>query len=678
MKSICKKKVFVSVGVAFLSLLIVGVIAYSHDSSLLRSLFGLGYYRTVHVEEFTSPQDWKTCDITPKTVITKNESNYDIAVRLSLEEFWKGADGETDLPLVKDGVTLADIHFQNQNDWELTDGYYYYKNDLAPGESTNSLLEAVQLSCDANMTPGDNICTETATGTECVAPENPYSGATYHLKVTVETIQAEGKDEWLPSEEGTIYGEIKEKAEENGVDTNVAFDTPATNSSGNGNGVNIHKGTEGDRFPIMYYRGQVEDNNVIWGGFCWKILRTTETGGTKLFYNGLVKNNQCSNEVTGTLKDNSLYDRPVAGEDLLLYRYPYNDINREGVDEYDSPLGYGGYMFDDLQLPEAWRHDDMYRLGDTIYVSRGIEYGEDRKYHLMNPQQITVAVEGEDDDGYILTNVNRIVEDGYYYACIPVTATQCDRAAYSVAPPFYSQYGKSGGLGHFVMVDGDLLPDLRRKIAGSNQFDSVAKIAIEAWYEENIKNRPFEKDLEDTVFCNDRSLTDWPLKGQEYPLIRGFIPEEGGRNIIPFESGVRMFRTHTVSYNCANSDDRFTVSEANGNGKLKYPIALMTGDEMVAAGVFSGKLEYDSSVPEFTGPYPFGLKYWGFSMTPLYKIGMGSGGNGMAIYFGNMEEYNRAGPIEFGEIIRPSLSLKHGTKFVEGGEGTLENPYVVE
>ncbi len=34
-------------------------------------------------------------------------------------------------------------------------------------------------------------------------------------------------------------------------------------------------------------------NNVIFGNQCWKIVRTTDTGGVKLIYNGEVENNQC-------------------------------------------------------------------------------------------------------------------------------------------------------------------------------------------------------------------------------------------------------------------------------------------------------------------------------------------------------------------------------------------------
>ena len=38
---------------------------------------------------------------------------------------------------------------------------------------------------------------------------------------------------------------------------------------------------------VYYYKGNVQNNNVLFGGFCWKIVRTTETGGVKIVYNGI-------------------------------------------------------------------------------------------------------------------------------------------------------------------------------------------------------------------------------------------------------------------------------------------------------------------------------------------------------------------------------------------------------
>ena len=46
--------------------------------------------------------------------------------------------------------------------------------------------------------------------------------------------------------------------------------------------------------PVYYYRGNV-DNRVIFANKCWRIIRTTETGGVKLIYDGVPSNGQCNN-----------------------------------------------------------------------------------------------------------------------------------------------------------------------------------------------------------------------------------------------------------------------------------------------------------------------------------------------------------------------------------------------
>lgn len=54
----------------------------------------------------------------------------------------------------------------------------------------------------------------------------------------------------------------------------------------------IKEGTKG----IYYWKSSnavASSSNVIFGGFCWKIIRTTDTGGVKLLYNGIPNNNTC-------------------------------------------------------------------------------------------------------------------------------------------------------------------------------------------------------------------------------------------------------------------------------------------------------------------------------------------------------------------------------------------------
>ena len=187
-----RRSIFVFLS-ALVLLTIGGTIAFNNNISTMNNKFGLAYYQTENTEKFTSPDDWKTCDEVPKEAIATNKSTMDIKVRVGYIEYWRNHDDTDNLPLVRDNTRLAVINFQNANDWEDgNDGWYYWKGTLAPGESTNSYFKSVTYNCEANMSL-DVVCTKTATGTECVNPENPYDGAKYHLDITIQTSQEDGE-----------------------------------------------------------------------------------------------------------------------------------------------------------------------------------------------------------------------------------------------------------------------------------------------------------------------------------------------------------------------------------------------------------------------------------------------------------------------------------------------------
>lgn len=191
MKNILKKKRALIAILALIAVgLVAGTIAYNNDRSIFTNIFGVSDFKTEFIETFDSPDNWQPCDEIPKTVIAKNNSGVRVNVRLSYEEFWKAKNGGS-LPLTRNGVKLAIINFQNEDDWELrSDGWYYFKAGLAPGESTNSLFKSVKLDCSADF-GGENICTETETGITCQKEADEYADAEYHLKITVQMIAGE-------------------------------------------------------------------------------------------------------------------------------------------------------------------------------------------------------------------------------------------------------------------------------------------------------------------------------------------------------------------------------------------------------------------------------------------------------------------------------------------------------
>lgn len=68
----------------------------------------------------------------------------------------------------------------------------------------------------------------------------------------------------------------------------------------------MRSGTQSTQYPIYYYRGEMQNNNLVFANFCWKIVRTTETGGIKIIYNGKATNNICQNSGSSSIVSNSV------------------------------------------------------------------------------------------------------------------------------------------------------------------------------------------------------------------------------------------------------------------------------------------------------------------------------------------------------------------------------------
>ena len=74
------------------------------------------------------------------------------------------------------------------------------------------------------------------------------------------------------------------------VSSSTGINFGEISSDTNGKGIYMRAGTENDAHPIVYYRGNIDNNNVSFNNKCWKAVITTDTGGVKLIYNGEAKN----------------------------------------------------------------------------------------------------------------------------------------------------------------------------------------------------------------------------------------------------------------------------------------------------------------------------------------------------------------------------------------------------
>ncbi len=140
----------------------------------------------------------------------------------------------------------------------------------------------------------------------------------------------------------------------NGIDfSEVSSDT-------NGKGIYMIGSTKDDKYPIIYYRGNISNNHIIYAGYCWEIIRTTDTGGIKLEYAGVPNNNKCYNEkealAIGKSEFNNSNDAPKYG---WMYDSGNGDVN--GTDS--SAKKYLDNWFKENML------DHVKELEDTVWCN---------------------------------------------------------------------------------------------------------------------------------------------------------------------------------------------------------------------------------------------------------------------------------------------------------------------
>lgn len=384
------------------------------------------------------------------------------------------------------------------------------------------------------------------------------------------------------------------------ANTNQTIDFSIEPSDTNGNGINILEGTENDEHPIYFYRGfdtkgkhVVSNNNVLFGGFCWKIVRTTDTGGTKIIYNGTPTNdNKCTN-TTGTATQLSATSK---------------------FNSSDNSPAYVGYMYGTVY---------QYYWG---VATSGSLFGNSFTYS---------------GGTYTLTNTQDTKDNTHHYSCNNTEGT-CSTIRYY----YYNDY-------YIELTNGKSVSDAIEEMQ-TNTTDSTIKTAIDNWYEANLAS--YEEYLEDTVWCNDRSMNTqtngWKENGslKEYMYYGAY-----GRNA----------QTYKPSVTCSNKNDAFTVSNTTkGNGDLKHPIALLTADELTMAG--SGEKGYSDKSYLNTNEYSWSLSpcYFYVYYAQGFRLNSGSG---------YLSSYNTNS--SFG--VRPSVSLAPGTSILSG-DGSANSPFKVE
>ena len=208
-----------------------------------------------------------------------------------------------------------------------------------------------------------------------------------------------------------------------------------------------------------------------------------------------------------------------------------------------------------------------------------------------------------------------------------------------------------------------------------NTTSSAVKTVVDNWYKNNLLSS-YDKYISKTaIYCNDRAISSDSAKDVNGAIaykgaIYGRLEDANGRPSYRCgtkKNGSLFETTQAVA-------DKFSSSTASGgNGQLKYPIALITLDEAVFAGV--DPTTGSTTIWTYTnsnGDSIVGEKAW-WTLTPMY---FNQGANHFMLYGSKYPGRSMGTRVTTERLVRPVISLKYCVQY-SSGDGSSSNPYTV-
>ena len=364
-----------------------------------------------------------------------------------------------------------------------------------------------------------------------------------------------------------------------------------------------------------YYRGSIASNYVKFGGYYWRVIRVNGDGTVRLIYDG--KNPHANNETSS--------DR---------------QIGTQAFNSYINDNTYVGYMYAN---PDDFIETNSEK---TTFNYRGLS--STAKYYFSKTYVLDKNSRSYKLSGNIIQGIIAPDKIGYYTCFSTDKNATCQRLFYT------KKYNNSTEM----TVGGVGFGTTSKEQSQSKDVNSTIKTYLDKWYQNNLNNYT-EKLSKDTIFCNNRSISNKQS---------GIYTNEGF-GMHPTIYGYERY------YNYANQgklgptlscpkNDSFSISTTKGNGKLTYPVGLITMDEVNMAGGVNGsanKLYYLYSGNDYWTISPSIFNDW-FVAREVYVSSSGK--------FEHSDALNSLG-------VRPVINIDP-SKIEFSGNGTMFDPYVIE
>ena len=373
---------------------------------------------------------------------------------------------------------------------------------------------------------------------------------------------------------------------------------------------------EDDYGTSYIYRGDVENNNVYFGGFYWKIIRMNGDGSIRMIYSGTTP------DATGNVT--SINNRT----------YQYNTT-------YPDPT-YVGYMYG--------KDFSLHTSSETIYTNI-VALTE---YYFADDYEFDSATKTFKLAGNIISGTFSEMQDkfvDYPYTCRNTNSTSSCQFLLKVN----SYVSETSVRAEYISYSSN---SYESTLANDN--NSTVKTVLDNWYQTNIVGQSDSEGnlltnyIVDGTFCNDRSFAS-SNTGNGYSLVPTTL----------YSAYKRLYTdaNKTATLKCSQASDRFSTTSSRGNGDLTYPVALITADEVALAGGREGLKNEDYYLR--TNNYYFTMTPSRFHAADAYAY----------VYYvnpaGELNQWNR---VADSRGVRAVINIRSDV-LISKGDGTIQNPF---
>lgn len=388
---------------------------------------------------------------------------------------------------------------------------------------------------------------------------------------------------------------------------------------------------ETDNAGIKFFTGNVDTltgnvdtlNNVIFANKCWRVVRTTNNRGLKLVYNGEVIGNNSCNE---------------RGEDAFIGTSEFNKVPTTRYSDKSTycSLADVGYMYGTRYYNySVWVGNST--MSPTYTYGKDVTY-KSPSYSLSSTQLI---------QGYQPLLYGSPSIDYRLYRYTRFNNSSLTNTVYYV----YGITTSAGSLDTMVLTGGVNYSQAKINMFTNNN-NSTIKEMLETWYKDNLIE--YADKLMDDIWCNDRTMFD--------------SSSTSGK--VNYFGAVERVGKETPSLEC-EPNDSFTVDPANGNGKLTYPIGLLTADEVYSVLKEEGENSYLVGTPG---------AWWTMSPAILGSALETYGGVSVVAIDSNGKFITDTVSSRVNQKlgVRPAIVINGDSVYVVSGNGRWTSPYILE